>query len=229
VNLFLSIIILITMFFCIGPLDTGLASDAPYLQLFTNTGSNPVALTLTITLFFLIYRGNITALVTTSRELWAVSRDKRFPFSRKISKTNTHRHVPDNAIHLTTSLTFILCPINLGSNLAFNITVSLSLLALLSTYMISIGCVLRKRLSRNHRHRTAGISGRLGLPIDAFEFIYSGFAIAFCSFTVTVPVATLSDANWAPVVWVGVGLLSFGTYIVDGRKKFTAPMNSVGG
>jgi choline transport protein len=68
----------------------------------------------------------------------------------------------------------------------------------------------------------------LGLPINAFAFIYLSFAIIFCFLTVTVPVATLSDANWAPVVWIGVGLLSFGIYIVHGRKKFTAPMNFVG-
>jgi choline transport protein len=59
---------------------------------------------------------------------------------------NHKRNVPDNAVYLTSIVAGILCLINLGSTFAFNIIVSLTLLALLSTYMISIGCVLRKRL-----------------------------------------------------------------------------------
>jgi choline transport protein len=228
-NLFLGIVILITMLFCIGPLDTVLASDAPYLQLFTNTGSTRVALALTIILFLLIYSGNITALATTSREIWAFSRDKGFPFSRTISKMNSRRHVPDNAVYLTTLLTLILCLINLGSNLAFNIIVSLSLLALLSTYMISIGCVLRKRILGEPLPPHRWDLGRWGLPINAFAVAYSAFAIVFCCFPVTVPVTTLGDANWAPLVWVGVMILSFGVYIVHGRKNFTAPVIFVEG
>lgn len=228
-NVFLGIVILITMLFCIGPLKTVLNSDAPYLQLFTNTGSTAVALTLTIILFLLIYSGNITALATTSRELWAFSRDRGFPFSRTISKMNQRRHVPDNAVYLTTLLTLILCLINLGSNLAFNIIVSLSLLALLSTYMISIGCVLRKRILGEELPPHRWDLGRWGLPINAFAVAYSAFALVFCCFPVSVPVMTLEDANWAPLVWVGVMIISFGIYVVHGRKHFTAPVIFVEG
>jgi choline transport protein len=59
---------------------------------------------------------------------------------------NRKRNVPDNAMYLTSVAAGILCLINLGPTFAFNIIVSLTLLALLSTYMIPIGCVLRKRL-----------------------------------------------------------------------------------
>lgn len=73
------------MLFGIGSLNDAINSDAPYLNLFTNTGSTGVALALTIILFFLIFAGNVTALAATSRELWAFSRDRGFPFSRWIS------------------------------------------------------------------------------------------------------------------------------------------------
>jgi choline transport protein len=85
-NVTMGIAMLVTMLFCIGDLDAAIDSKAPYLVLFKNTGSNAVATALMIILFFLIYLGNITALATTSRELWAFSRDKGFPFSRWISK-----------------------------------------------------------------------------------------------------------------------------------------------
>ena len=72
--------------FCIGPLDTALASDAPYLILFKNTGSDAMTFILMAILLLLVYSGNITALASTSRELWAFSRDHGLPFSSWISK-----------------------------------------------------------------------------------------------------------------------------------------------
>jgi choline transport protein len=88
VNAFMGTIMLITMLFCIGDLDTAIDSDAPYLILFTNTGSTSVALLLSVVLFILIFSGNVTALVTTSREIWAFSRDRGFPCSKWIAKVS---------------------------------------------------------------------------------------------------------------------------------------------
>lgn len=70
------------MLFYLGDLDTAINFDAPYLILFQNTGSTAVALTLMIILLILVFAGNITALATTSREIWAFSRDKGFHFSK---------------------------------------------------------------------------------------------------------------------------------------------------
>jgi choline transport protein len=72
-----------------GPLDAAIGSSAPYLLLFENTGSNVVAFVLLIVLFILIFLGNITALATTSREVWAFSWDNGFPFSGWISKVSS--------------------------------------------------------------------------------------------------------------------------------------------
>jgi choline transport protein len=88
-NAVMGTIMLITMLFCIGDLDNAIDSDAPFLVLFTNTGSTPVALLLSVVLFLLIFAGNITTLAATSRELWAFSRDRGFPFSRWISKVSS--------------------------------------------------------------------------------------------------------------------------------------------
>jgi len=85
-NVFLGIIMLIVMLFCIGPLDGVLDSDSPYLLLFNNTGSQQLSLALNIILFLLIYVGNITALTTCGREMWAFARDKGLPASRWVGK-----------------------------------------------------------------------------------------------------------------------------------------------
>ncbi len=91
-NVFMGIIMLITMLFCIGDLNDAINSTAPYLNLFNNTGSVGVSMTLTVILFLLIFSGNITALATTSREAWAFSRDQGFPFSKWISRVSPLRH-----------------------------------------------------------------------------------------------------------------------------------------
>jgi amino acid transporter len=244
-NIVMGTAMLITMLFCIGPLDAVIDSATPYLILFQNTGSNAVTYVLLVTLFLLIMLGNITALAATSREVWAFSRDKGLPASTWISKVqpfldsvhlhltngfqmNYKRNVPDNAVYITSAVAGILCLINLGSSLAFQIIVSLSVIAMLSTYMISIGCVLRKRLLSEPLPPARWSLGRWGILVNTFAFMYSGFVIIFSCFPTSVPVTT-STANWAPAVWVGVTLLSWVVYIAWGQKRYTAPVIFVEG
>lgn len=227
-NVSMGIVILITMLFCIGDLDDAVNSPAPYLSLFNNTGSLGVAMTLTVMIFLLVFVGNITALATTAREAWAFSRDQGFPFSKWLSRMNYERNVPDNAVYITSLGTGIICLINLGSTTAFNIVVSLILLALLSTYMISIGCILLKRVRKEDLPPARWSLGNWGLPINAFAFLYSGFVMVFCAFPNTVPVTT-STANWAPVLWVGVIVIAVVVYLVHGRKAYTPPVAFVEG
>lgn len=227
-NLTMGISMLVVMLFCIGPLDGVLEAQSPYLALFKNTGSDATATALLVILFLLISLGNITALATTSREMWAFSRDKGFPFSRWISEMNHKRQVPDNSVCLTSVIAGILCLINLGSTFAFNIIVSLTLLALLSTYMISIGCVLRKRLLGEPLPPARLSLGRFGIPINMFAFFYCGFVMVFACFPAELPVDT-SSANWAPAVWAGVLVLSGIIYVVHGRKHYTPPVVFVEG
>jgi len=227
-NVFMGVAMLITMLFCIGSLDDAMNAEVPYLQLFINTGSNALALALTIILLILIFSGNITALATTSREVFAFSRDKGFPFSSWLSKMEQKRHIPFNAVYATSFWTAVLCLINLGSTTAFNIIISLTLLSLLSTYMLSIGCVCLKRIKGQPLTPARWSLGRFGLPINFFAFCYCGFAIVFSCFPTSLPVDT-STANWAPAVWVGVIFLSFITYILHGKKHFTAPVVFVAG
>lgn len=85
-NITMGFFMLVTMLFCIGDLDTAIITPAPYIQLFTKTGSDSLATALMMVVFLLIYLGNISALATTSREVWAFSRDSGFPFSDWISK-----------------------------------------------------------------------------------------------------------------------------------------------
>ena len=227
-NVLLGIVALITMLFCIGSLDAALESESPYLQLFLNTGSSALAYVLLLILFLLIYSGNVTCLATASREVFAFARDKGFPLSKWLSKMNKRRHVPDIAVYATSIVSGIICLINLGSTTGFNIVVSLNLLALMSTYMLSIGCITLKRLRGEPLPHARWSLGKYGLPINIFAFFYSAFAVVLSCFPSGLPVDT-SSANWAPAVWGGVGLLSVVTYFLHGRKHYTPPVIFVEG
>jgi hypothetical protein len=122
----------------------------------------------------------------------------------------------------------VLCVINIGSTTAFNIIISLTLLALMSTYMLSIGCVALKRLRGERLPPARWSLGRYAVVINVFAFFYCGFAVVFSCFPSTLPVDT-STANWAPAVWVGVIALSWVTYILHGKKHFTPPIVFVEG
>jgi choline transport protein len=227
-NVILGLVVLIVMLYGIGDLEDAINSTAPYLNLFNNSGSTGMAFALSVLLFLLIFAGNITALATASREMWAFSRDKGFPFSKWISKINKKHNVPDNAVYLTSVACGVLCLINLGSTFAFNIIVSLSLLGLLSTYMMSIGCVLFKRIKGEPLPPARWSLGRWGLAINAFAFCYSGFIIVFACFPSGLPV-DVNTANWAPAVWFGVILLAIVVYWLHGRRHFTPPVIFVEG
>lgn len=69
---------------------------------------------MTLILFLLILSGNITAVTTTSREVWAFARDGGFPFSRWMARVSKRYNAPLNAVWVTSGLSVILCLINLG-------------------------------------------------------------------------------------------------------------------
>jgi len=67
--------------FCIGPLEDVVNSSVPYVLLFNNTGSPALSIVLNLVLFLLVYSGNVTALATSAREMWAFARDQGLPGS----------------------------------------------------------------------------------------------------------------------------------------------------
>jgi len=142
----------------------------------------------------------------------------------------------------------ILALIQLGSTLAFNIIVSLSVLGLMSTYMLSIGCVFLKRLKGEPLPYARWSLGRFGFAINGFALFYSAFLLGkhtlrvytlvsrpsadvfpvWCCFPSYLPVTT-STANWAPVVWAAVIIVAYVVYAIWGKHHYTAPVEFVEG
>ncbi|KIL92950.1 hypothetical protein FAVG1_04131 [Fusarium avenaceum] len=227
-NVFFGFIMLITMLFCIGPLDTIIEADWPFIALFDRTGSQRLNLFFNVILWLLVYLGNITTLATCARETWAFARDRGLPGSQWIGHMDKKWHMPFNAVYLMSIGAALLSLIQIGSEVAFTVLVSLSTLGIMSTYLLSIGCVLLKRIRGEELPFARWSLGRFGLAINAFSVLYSLFIVILCCFPLTLPVDT-ATANWAPLIWFAVIIIAAIAYVTHGRKAYTPPVNFVEG
>jgi choline transport protein len=135
--------------------------------------------------------------------------------------------VPRNSVIFTCIFSCILSLINIGSSVAFNAIISLQLMALMSTYAISIGCVLYARtLGARSGQRLPPAQwslGRWGTLINAIGFVYCVFIL----FWTPWPTAANPDAttfNWAIVMMSAAVILSTAWYFIGGRKKYQGPV-----
>ncbi|KAF4459990.1 amino acid permease 2 (AAP-2) [Fusarium albosuccineum] len=206
-NVLFGFVMLITMLFCIGPLDSVIESDWPFITLFDRTGSQSLNLFFNVILWLLVYLGNITTLATCARETWAFARDRGLPGSQWIGHMDKKWHMPFRAVYLVSIGAALLSLIQIGSDVAFTVLVSLSTLGIMSTYLLSIGCVLLKRIKGEKLPFARWSLGRFGLTINAFSVLYSLFIVILCCFPLNLPVDTAS-ANWAPLIWVGVMIIA---------------------
>lgn len=122
----------------------------------------------------------------------------------------------------------ILSLIQLGSDTAFNVLVSLATLGIMSTYLISIGCVLLKRLRHEQLPPARWSLGRFGAIINLYAVLYSAFIVILCCFPLNLPV-TAASAQWAPLIWMAVIILAAVLYFIHGTRVYTPPVDFVAG
>ena len=116
--------------------------------------------------------------------------------------------------------------INIGSTVAFNAMLSLSTVALMATYVVSVGCVTAKRLRGEPLPRCRWSLGRYGLPINIAAMVYSCWSF-FWSFWPNGRNVTAETFNWACVIFVGLMGLSSIVYFVKARHVSEGPVVKV--
>lgn len=124
---------------------------------------------------------------------------------------------------MTAVFNALLALINLGSTTAFNAIVSLIVAGLFSSYLISIGLMIRKRLLNEPIPFGPWRIGRAGLAVNIIAFVYTLIAMVFSFFPPALPV-TPQNMNWSIVVYSFV-LISGGIfYAIQGRKQWNGPI-----
>ena len=111
-------------------------------------------------------------------------------FSKWLARVDERFRVPTNSVIFTVLFTVVMSLINIGSTAAFNAFLSVSVVALMATYTLSIACILVKRLRGEPlppaRWRLFGQNadlgdvkgglGKYGAPINAIALVYSIWA-----------------------------------------------------
>ncbi|KAL8748751.1 MAG: hypothetical protein Q9184_007108 [Pyrenodesmia sp. 2 TL-2023] len=226
-NAILGYIVVITLCFTITDPQALLDSPtgSPFIQLFYNvtksyTGTNIMTAIIVINLVSAV----ISEIATASRQIWSFARDDGFPFSDFLKQVSPGWNIPLNAVVVSFVFGVGIALINLGSSVALNAIVSLTMSALLSSYMLSIGCIFLKRL-RGEPLPPAGFSlGQWGMAINitALGFLCAFFV--FCFFPIATPVDA-TTMNWNIAMFGGITLSATVWYVVTGHKKYRPPVD----
>ncbi|THW81708.1 amino acid transporter [Aureobasidium pullulans] len=230
----LGLVFLITYMFSVVDLsgaidDANNGSGYPYMYVFTQAFSMPAFNVLSAIVVILIYAGTLSYNVSTSRQTWSFARDRGLPFSDWIAKVDPKREVPNNAVAVTCMFTILLSLINIGSDAAFNAIVSLNLTSLMITYVVSIGCVLYRRLTNpDSLPKCRWSLGRWGIPINTFAVVYSGFVFFWMFWPQTTSHAA-ADFNWSVLMFMVILVIAVIDWVFRARKTYTGPVVLVEG
>ncbi|EXV05570.1 amino acid permease family protein [Metarhizium robertsii] len=223
--------LLITYLFCIGDVQEALDSKTgfPFIYVFQNaTGSIGATTGLTIVVLVLLTMITISSLASTSRQTFAFARDNGLPFATWLGAVHPSWHVPVNSVFFTCAFSMAFALINIGSTVAFNAMLSLSTVALMATYVVSVGCVTLKRIRGEQLPRCRWSLGRYGLPINIVALLYSCWSF-FWSFWPNSYDVNAENFNWACVLFVALMGLSCILYYVKARHVYEGPVVMVEG
>lgn len=134
--------------------------------------------------------------------------------------------IPLNTVLTSFMIAALLSLINLGSSVAFNAILSIGVAALLSSYLVSISCIVSKRLRHEPLLYRRWSLGKWGLAVNLIGLAYLMIAFLFALFPIAVPV-TLEKLNWASAVYGGVAIVACMYYVFFAKSTYVAPVTRV--
>jgi len=159
----------------------------------------------------------------SSRQLFSFARDKGVPFHRWVARVPAGYDVPVNSIIVSAACACVLHCINIGSAIAFNIIMSIGTVALVTSYMTSIGSITYRRLRGLPLLPSKFSLGKFGLPINIASLLFCVIIYVFAFFP-PVPNPPAVAMNWAIAVYGGMMLLGFIYYILRARHSYVGPV-----
>ncbi|KAI7463086.1 amino acid transporter-like protein [Hortaea werneckii] len=209
-NACLGILVISTLAFCSGDIEEVLQTRTgePFVQIFYNaTGSKAASSVMVTIVIILLISCCFSEVATASRQLWSFARDKGLPASTWLEKVRPGWNIPLRAVFVSVLVVLLLSLINIGSTTALRSISSLGAVAILGSYLVTIGTLIWRRLfgaPLPPRRWSLGKWG-LGINITAFCFVLPLFVFAFFPLTREVDRETF---NYASVMFVGVLLIA---------------------
>lgn len=132
-------------------------------------------------------------------------------------------HIPLRAVLVSMSITYIVSMINIGSTAALNAIVSLCVVSLLTSYYITIACLVWRRLKGEPLPARRWSLGRYGLTINIISLLFLTPIYFFAFWPLSTPVVAES-MNWAVVMYGGVVIWSLVYYMIWGKHSYVGPV-----
>ncbi|KAF2203201.1 amino acid transporter [Delitschia confertaspora ATCC 74209] len=222
-------IMAITFCFCVTDTMSVLMTPfgVPFIQVFYNTtgsvaGSSIMALIMIIIAIFAC----VAVMATNSRQLFAFARDRGVPFSGFFGTVSPTYEIPLNAVIVTIVVVVALSFIQIGSTVAFNQILALGVGSMLTTYMISIGCITLKRIRGEPLLPSKFDLGKFGLPCNIISMLFL-FFIWVLAFFPSMPNPAIADMNWGVLGYGIVVIFAIVYYFVRGRHQYAGPVEYV--
>ncbi|KAK8045035.1 hypothetical protein PG993_005059 [Apiospora rasikravindrae] len=228
VNGVMGLVYCIVFLFSISNLDSLLSTSTgfPYMQLFLDVSRSPIGATfMSLVVAVLAMVANMSGATSTSRTMWAFSRDRAIPFDRYFNVVSDANHVPVRCILVITAFQMLLGFIYLGNTTAFNAILSMSIISMYLSYMLPIAYMLfggRERLD-SHLLGPFNLGRGLGRALNVVSLVWMTVAIVFSIFPTTIPI-TAQNMNYSIVVlagWLFFGIVYYAAY---GRAKYDVPV-----
>ena len=169
--------------------------------------------------------GIVNWMASNARQIFAFARDHGLPFGNWIAQVDAAGTCPVNSIIVVWTCVVLLNLITLGSVVAFEAIVSLQILALMSTYLVSMTCIIWRRIWGDPLPASPWTLGRLGLPINVVGWCYCVFLIIFLPWP-SIPDPPPEYMNWSCVMFGGIMILASIYYVVWARKIYKGKCSS---
>ncbi|KAI9704508.1 MAG: hypothetical protein M1820_005582 [Bogoriella megaspora] len=152
---------LIAVLFCTNDIEAALNSSTgyPFIEILLSATKSTAGTIVLVTIITLMdITASVSCMASASRQLWAFSRDRGVPGWQMISKVEKRTLVPVYAVGLTAIISAALQLIVLGSSVAFQDLVSMTIAGIYSSYLIVVTFLMARRCT-----------GAIGLTSDHFD------------------------------------------------------------
>ncbi|PQE27890.1 Amino acid polyamine transporter I protein [Rutstroemia sp. NJR-2017a BBW] len=236
---------LLAALFCLGDIEYVLSTPTgyPFMAIFQQAvGSLPGALTMAGIITIMNICATISFVATASRMTWSFARDRGVPGWQYLSIIEKKTTLPLVSIAMTATISVLLSLIGLGSVVAFNDVVSLSINGLYTSYLIGNGFLLYRRVtggiqsyspSRKSLSNTMNsdlswgpwkIAEPFGTIVNAFGCLYLTVILLFSFFPVTVNPSPAS-MNYSSLMTGAVSIFAIVFYFLYGNKIYKGPID----
>ncbi|KAH8602283.1 amino acid transporter-like protein [Bisporella sp. PMI_857] len=228
-NAVLGFLMAVTIIFTLGDVDSVLytATFQPFIQLFYNaTGSYAATNAMTSIVIILLVSCCISEVATASRQIWSFARDRGLPGSLWLAKVTPRYNIPLRAVFVSLLVSSLLSLINLGSSVALNAINSLGGVSILSSYYVTISCLIWRRLKGAPLPPRRWSLGRFGLAINVAALVFLTPLWFFAFWPLATPV-TAATMNWSSTMFVSTITFALIYYAVRAKNVYIGPVSHI--